>query len=54
MIEAKVIVNHDEEIWMDQFGSVLKEGDAMKYNVSHSLIHPEICIVMDEVGGDIS
>ena len=54
MVEAKIAVELPDPIWMNDYGEEVPEEDAIGYNVTHNLKHPEMCIMMDEVGGNIS
>ena len=54
MEEAKVAVKLDEPVWMDESGSIVDEEHATGCKVTHDLVRPEMCIVMDEVGGNTS
>ena len=54
MVEAGVAVKKDYPEWMDAYGDIVYEDDALGCKVTHDLIRPEICIVMDEVGGNTS
>ena len=47
---AGVVRRHEEPALMDQNGIVMSEEDAFGCNVIHDLIHPEMCVVGDEVG----
>ena len=54
MVEAGVAVKKDYPEWMDAYGDIVYEDDALGCKVTHDLIRPEMCIVMDEVGGNTS
>ena len=54
MVEAKVAVELPDPVWMNDDGKEVPEEDANGCKVTHDLKHPEMCIVMDEVGGNIS
>ena len=54
MVEAGVAVKHDTPQWQNTNGDIVGEEDAVGCKVTHDLIHPEMCIVMDEVGGNTS
>ena len=42
----------EEPVWMDRVGNAVEEKDAFGCKVTHELVHPEYCIVGDEVGGE--
>ena len=44
----------DEPVWMDSEGNVVDEGDAIGCKVTHEFLHPEYCVVGDEVGANIN
>ena len=54
MVEAKVAVELPDPVWMNNDGVEVCEDDSTGCKVTHDLTHPEMCIVMDEVGGNIS
>ena len=39
--------------WQDKEDNLVKEVEAFGFKVTHNLIHPEYCVVMDKVGGNI-
>ena len=39
---------------MDREGTIVEEASAFRCKCSHLLTHPEYCIVLDEVGGNIN
>lgn len=39
---------------MDHSGRIVDESDALGCKVIHGLIHPKICFVGDEVGGNLN
>ena len=47
-------LNYKSPIWKDSYANICTEEDSFGYKVTHALTHPEMCIVMDEVGGNIS
>ena len=51
---AGVAVRLDEPVWKDRSGNIVEEADALGCKVTHDLIHPEMCIVGDEVGGNLN
>ena len=38
--------------WMDKDGKEVKEDDVFGCKVTHNILHPYMCLVMDEVGGN--
>ena len=51
---AGVAKRLDEPVWKDRQGRIVDESDAFGCKVTHELIHPEYCIVGDEVGGNLN
>ena len=54
MENLKVATCYDEPMWQDFDGNSCLEKDAFGCKFNHNLIHPEMCIIMDEVGGNTS
>ena len=54
MVEAKVVFELSDPIWMNDYGNEVLKNGLIGCKVTHVLILPEMCIVMDEVGGNIS
>ena len=54
MEDAKVATPYDAPMWQDYDGNPCLEKDAFGCKVTHNLTHPEMCVVMDEVGGNTS
>ena len=55
MVDAGVAIKLDAPVWMNKEGEIVKnEEDAFGCKVSHQITRPEMCIVGDEVGGNIS
>ena len=54
MEEAGVAVKYDTPQWQNANGDICEEEDSVGCMVTHDLTHPEMCIVMDEVGGNTS
>ena len=52
MVEAGVATLLDEPEWQDMNGVRCLESDALGCKVTHHLTHPEMCVVMDEVGAN--
>ena len=40
--------------WQDKDGDICDEANAYGCKVTHEITHPEYCVVMDEVGGNIN
>ena len=38
--------------WMDKDGKEVKEGNMFGCKVTHNILRPDMCLVMDEVGGN--
>ena len=53
MVEARLAVEIEPE-WQDMSGKNVLADDAFGCKVTHELLHPEMCLVMDEVGGNTS
>ena len=51
---AGVAKRRAEPVWMDRNGNICDEKDALGCKVTHDLIHPEMCLVGDEVGGNLN
>ena len=55
MVRVGVAKKRDKAVWMDKSGNVVRdESHAFGCKVTHDLIHPDWCLVGDEVGGNIS
>ena len=54
MEDAKVATPYAAPMWQDYDGNPCLEKDAFGCKVTHNLTHPEMCVVMDEVGGNTS
>ena len=54
MKEAGVAKRRDIPAWMDRTDNVCNEPEAVRCKVTHDLIHPEMCVVGDEVGGNLN
>ena len=39
---------------MDRYRNICNERDSLDCKVTHNLIHPEMCLVGDEVEGNIN
>ena len=52
MVNAGVAVELDQPVWMDKDGNEVTESDAFGRKCTHKIIHPEMCLVVDEVGGN--
>ena len=54
MVDAKLAVKLETPVWKDRAGNVCMEKDALGCKVTHDILRPDMCIVGDEVGGNIS
>ena len=54
MVRAGVAKKRTTPVWMNRDGKECRESDAFGCKVTHDLIHPDWCLVGDEVGGNIS
>lgn len=54
MVEANVAVQLPDPVWMNNDGVEVSEENSTGCKVTRDLKHPKICIMMDEVGGNIS
>ncbi len=54
LVNAGLAVSLENPTWMDTKGNVVEEKKAVGMKVSTKLLHPEMCIVMDEVGCNIN
>ena len=54
MEDAGIAVKLSIPFSQDENGSPCLESSAFGCKVTHDLTHPELCLVMDEVGGNIS
>ena len=54
MVEARVALRRDVLTWMDREGNVISETEGHGCKVTHDLIHSEMCVVGDEVGGNLN
>ena len=54
MEDAKVATPYAAPMWQDRDGNPCLEKDVFGCKVTHNLTHPEMCVVMDEVGGNTS
>ena len=53
LVDAGVAKLLNTPEWQDKEGNIVEEPDAFGCKVTHQLTHPDYCIVMDEVGGNI-
>ena len=49
-----VAKRRDEPVWMDRDGNIVEEVNAHGCKVTHDFIRPDMCLVRDEVGGNIN
>ena len=54
MEDAGVYRKLEESVWMDEDGNVVTENQALGCQVTHEIIRPDMCVVGDEVGGNLS
>ena len=54
MEEAGVARKLETPEWQNRAGDRCGEAEAVGYKVTHDLTHPEMCVVMDEVGSNTS
>jgi hypothetical protein len=54
LVEVKVAVHLDEPVWMDANGNSVAEVNLFGMKASTKLIHPNMCITMDEVGCNLN
>ena len=54
MEAAGVTERHEEPAWMDRNGNICDKKDALGCKVTHDLIHPDMCVVGDELGGNLN
>jgi len=54
MEDARVTVKLNTALWQDSKGLECKPEAAMGYKVTREITHPEMCVVMDEVGRNTS
>ena len=54
MEDAGVSERLPEPVWMDCEGNIVEEGKSFGCKVTHWIIDPEMVIVSDELGGNIS
>ena len=54
MEEAGVAKRKETPVWMDRHGYIVEEKDSLGCKVTHDIIRPDMCVVGDEVGGNIS
>ena len=54
MVEAGVVKLLDNPEWQNKKGEIVNEVQVYGCQVTHQLDHPEYCVVMDEVGGNIN
>ena len=52
MEDAGVAVRRSAPVWMNRSGEEVQEADAFGCKVTHDIVCPDYCIVLDEVGGN--
>ena len=54
MEDAGVAEHLPESVWMDCEGNIVEEGKSFGCKVTHRRTHPDVGILFDELGGNIS
>jgi hypothetical protein len=54
MVDAGVAIRLDEPVWMDKEGNRVEEKNSVGFKVRSKLTRPDMCVVMDEVGCNLS
>ena len=54
MVNAGLAIELDSPVWMDRSGNTVDETKAFGCKVTHDILYPDMCLVGDEVGGNIS
>ena len=54
LVQVKLATPYDEPMWQDSDGTFCPESSGLGCRVTHNFTKPEMCIVMDEVGGNTS
>ena len=54
LVDALPVEELDPPVWMDKDGTEVSESDAYDCKVTHKITRPDYCLVMDEIGGNIS
>ena len=54
MITAGVAVKLEVPTWQDRYGNICPEEEAFGCKVTHKLLYPGMCLVGDEVGGNLN
>ena len=52
LVEAKLATSYNEPMWQDSNGTFCTESSSLGCKVTHDFTYPEMCIVMDKVGGN--
>ena len=53
MEDSGLAKRREEAVWMDWSGQIIRETDALGYKITHAFTRPYMCLVLDEVGGNI-
>ena len=53
MVEVGVAIDCEEGVWVDKDGNCCDENESYGCKVFQKLIRPDMCIVGDEVGGNL-
>ena len=54
MVDTKLAVKLETPVWKDRAGNVCMEKNALGCKITHNILRPDMCLVRDEVGGNIS
>lgn len=54
MEDNKLVQELETPMWMDMNGNDCLENDILGWQVTHELLSPKICLVMDKMGGSTS
>ena len=54
LVENKLAVEIEEAVYVDIHGNKCTKKEAFGKKITHQFVHPEMCIVFDETGGDTS
>ena len=53
MVDAGLAINLDSLVWMDRIGNIVMKQRPLDVKL-HMILYPDMCLVGDEVGGNIS
>ena len=54
MVQAGIAKNLEVPIWMDRYGNKCSKDKALDCKVTHQITRPDMCVMGDEVGGNLS